>query len=626
MPDTALRIEDGSGTVRDELDAESIAWTRAFDEQASGEAVVLRKYWTDVEDAIDARNDEFYLVGDGVDEFAGRFDDVETDGSRVTVRLTSPEQDAMDAEPTANNLTYQNEADSTIVTDDVVGGVSALSAGTINTVDASVSYSASFASRSKILYDLRPMTGAEFRYNADWTLDYVASLGSDKSGSVTLSPSNQNIVGDSFRKLQDVREDTTHVKGLGGQDGPTQVTASATVSHYSGGRPVWRRYTNKEIIDQSRLQAIVDNLASEIEDEPRYLEVECTVEGEDLELGDTVHVEYPEENIDTDLRVVMLTTELTRRGYLLLCTLSNRALSRSDRSAKRNDDLERFNHGYGGFVDRDNARAVERQPVGDGLKATGEYLYPDDVVGEERAEIVVKGLPYRAYSSGAANNPDFQNTVISSQAGGKYDLDIANYTTIDSITPSNDTSIMFVKATVKNDESDLVNLNARYYDATDNITLPSGAYVLTPIDTGATQTIWFADARNVNGHDLRLQLEARVGSQDDDGDGFSEVSADVQWQGVGLHNHDPDPGVVESFPDEPASNANDKLLASGVDLDIGGTTVATDIGSGEFSTTVDVTGEFSPGENDIELTADSNSLGFATAIVRTELFRRGETS
>lgn len=626
MPDAALRIEDGSGSVRDELDAESITYTRALDEEASGEATVFRQDWVDVEDAIDERNDELYLVADGTDEFAGRFSDAETEGSRVRVRIASPEEDAADAEPTGGNETYQNTADSTIVTEQVIDGVDSLSAGTIDTVNASVSYSASHASRSKVLYDLREATGAEFRFNADWTLDYVDSLGSDKTGSVTLSPSNANVVGKTFKKLRDVRENTTHVRGLGAQDGPEQVTAEAVVSHYqSGERPVWRRYANKEVIDQSRMQSIVDTIVSEIESSPRYLTVECSVKDEDLELGDEVHVTYPEENIDTDLRITMLTTEITRRGYLLLCTLSNRALATTDRQTKRNDDLERFNQGYQGFVDRDNFRAVEKQAFDGTVDATGEYFYPNDVVSEQRAEIVVKTEPYRVDSKGAAGGGDHTHSVTVSH-------------------PSHDHSVTIP------DHNHSVTIPDHNHGVTVEVADHAHSLPEETGDTGETDGHRHTYVRRGGFNTTRSQVETggvvnataqsySTTSDDgggttettDDGGGTTQTSTDALGtttsetsDASGTHTHDPDPGIIESFPNHPESNANGELLPSGVDLLIDGTTVATDIGSGEFTTTIEVTGEFTSGVNDISLQSDS--LGLVTAIVRTELFRRGQTT
>jgi len=372
MTTTSLRIEhaDGSTSTLDAIDARH---TRFLKEQARGEVRVYREDWNSVEPDIDERNDKFFIVVDGTDEFGGRYDDSETDGDKVSARLNSPEIDAAEAKPTSNNLTYQNVAADTIATD-AINAVGTLSIGTINTSPTGLSYSVSHGSQSKVLYDLREMSGIEFRYNADFTVDVLDRLGADKS--LALGPTEGNI-GDNFSKTVDVREDVTHVRVLGGQSGPYQVLAEAVASSYSGGRPIWKRYPKKEIIDQPRTQQIADTLVTEYDNEPRSIEVQCTVFDEDLQLGDSVTVDYPEENINRKLKIVSLTTKITRRGYLLLCTLSNLPLAREDPETKRNDDIETHNRGYGGFVDRDQTTSGWNA-AGDGTPQTLEIVdWPD---------------------------------------------------------------------------------------------------------------------------------------------------------------------------------------------------------------------------------------------------------
>jgi hypothetical protein len=85
-----------------------------------------------------------------------------------------------------------------------------------------------------------------------------------------------------------------------------------------------------------------------------------------------------------------------------------------------------------------------------------------------------------------------------------------------------------------------------------------------------------------------------------------------------------EPGLVEQFPNDSRSNGSGEILASGVDVAVNGTVEASNIGSGEFTTTVDIGGALSPGTNDIEIRSDS--LGFVSAFVETELFRRGRST
>jgi len=77
------------------------------------------------------------------------------------------------------------------------------------------------------------------------------------------------------------------------------------------------------------------------------------------------------------------------------------------------------------------------------------------------------------------------------------------------------------------------------------------------------------------------------------------------------HTHPVQPGLKE-FSSETAESA-DRLVNQEL--------VATDIGSGEFTTVVDASGEFVPGDNTITLGSDT--LGLVNLTVRTELFRKG---
>jgi len=198
------------------------------------------------------------------------------------------------------------------------------------------------------------------------------------------------------QKTVDVREEVTHIRALGGQAGPQQISVEAVAPSFSGGRKIFRRYENKEVIDESRLTDIAQQLLDEYDGEPRALTVEATVFGERLELGDTVRVVYPEGNVDRDLRVRELRTRFDADGVTQQVTFSNRDLSREQRSQKRRDDIQRFNRGFGGFVDRDNLSSGFAV-AGDGTPQTLVVPnFPDDVVSEESVELFVQGRAWRS--------------------------------------------------------------------------------------------------------------------------------------------------------------------------------------------------------------------------------------
>jgi len=666
-----LRLERDNGTVVTTQPALTAEITRSFDEQARASVRLTRDDWSVIESALAPRTDRFFVVIDGEDEFGGRFDDSDRQQGAVTVRLNSPEIDAKTAEPTPDNLTYENVDPETILTE-TINAVPTLSLGQLELSASAVSYTISHGSRSKVLYDLRSQIGAEFRYNSDFTVDVVDRLGADRD--IVLSPTSENI-GEDFTKTVDERENVTHVVGLGGQSGPNQLRREAVAPSYEGGRKIYRRYENKEIIDGSRLQDTIDELVREYDGEPRSIDVETTVYGEDLTLGDRVRVEYPAKDLERRLRVVSLTDRIGRDGRERRVTLSSRSLTRESRQRKRNDDLQRFNRGYGGFVDRDNFRAVERQPVSGSLAAVGEYPYPDDVVREETAELTVRSLPYRAFSSGANSGGDHTHTVdvshpqhshtISGTTGassnenhnigssftaststGENQLTAQTIAT-ETVDSSPDSFPLIIRAGIGIEEGDGNSFDQLQLQVFDRDT--STVYIIVP-DTSRTEPFNFASGNtvifdDVNGHTLDLQiLNSYTDARTTDlaikwgwdlvnphTHGVNETSStelgvtqSETSDASGTHTHPPDPGVVESFPNASGANANDELLASNVDVVIDNTTVASDIGSGEFTKTIDISGELSAGVNDIQIQSDS--LGLVSAYVQTELFRRGRTS
>lgn len=539
MATTSLRIEHADGTTST-LDAVDGEHTRSLKEQARAEVRVYREDWKGVESSIDKRNDKFFLVADGADEFGGRYDDSQSDGDTVSVRINSPEIDAADAEPTTNNLTYQNVSADTIATD-AINGVSTLSIGTINTSPTGLSYSVSHGSRSKVLYDLREMTGIEFRYNPDFSVDVLDRLGADKT--LTLGPAEGNI-GDDFSKTVDVREEVTHVRVLGGQSGPDQITAEAVASSYSGGRPVWKRHPNKEIIDQSRAQQIADTLVAEYDGEPRSLEVQCTIFGEDLQLGDRVTVDYPEENINRKLKIVSLTTKITRRGYLLFCTLANQPLARETQGdTKRNDDIDTHNRGYGGFVDRDQTTSGWNA-AGDGTPQTLEVVnWPDDIVQEKTVELTVLGRAWRSPIDPLAHShsvtiSDHSHSVDVNHPSHDHGVDETKFEHTHDVTvthPSHEHTID--EADFQHDHN-IPNLQVASGENTDN---DGGSTSINSTSSSTSSTPYFSDQWNTletlstsnqtsAGADLYYTISAFPAAADPDTDTSLDMDLDIRAQ------------------------------------------------------------------------------------------------
>lgn len=624
MTEVNLRIETNTGSVRATIPAQLGTYTREFRAQARGEIVIPRGDWRAISDSIDDINDKFFIEVEGTDEFAGRLDDTESSPQTVSIRLNSPEIDAAEAEPTGENVVYENVADSTILTDNI-SNIPTISAGTIDTLKNSISYTVSYASRSKVFYDLRQITGGEFVYNPDFTVDYKAQIGTDKS--LVLGPEEENI-GLDFQKKRDVREEVTHLRALGAEQGPNQVTTTAVADSYSGGRKIWKRYTNKEVIQKSRLQDIADELVNEYDGEPRFLEVEATVYGEDIQLGDTVIVDYPDENINSErLEAIRVQTGYEPNRVYQRVTLSNRSLTQEGSWQKRNDDVERFNDGYQGFVDRAQAGGDGRQPVDTNLNSNATVFYPDDVEEEITARVLVEGLAYRSYSSGGETNVQFDEELADIGTYGNSVVvdDPSQWFTLATISPSDGavSQMVTLQSSIRlfnRDISTTENVQARLIingSANRNEYFFGDMMEVEPdgFDAGGSVSITLpGDYRN----DISsIELQAKAPSIQTDES--LELTSFLTGIFHDTHTHPPDPGVSENFDGTSYYPSNCDVLVNGTSMG-----VSLGDGTGTFNEFVDISGELTPGVNSVEVTSDT--LGHIRSTVETELFRRGKSS
>jgi len=315
-----LLIEASDGTEKARIDADEVRATRVRRKLDRCEVVVPAGEWLGVD--VDARTDRVTVLRpDGSTMFGGRLDDDQRDAGSVTVTVVSYERDAKDAKSTSANLTYQNTADSTIVTNGI-DAVPTLSAGTIETLASSLSYSFGNAARSKQIREPTQATGGAIRYNADQTVDYKQRLGADRSE--VLSPASQHVVGDPT-VTRDARDEVTHVEAFGGGTGPNQLTATAVADSYQAGeRQVWREFEDPNIKEQDRLEAIASRLASEYDGQPRKLTVEARVVGLELERGDTIPVRLPDRGVDARLEAVRVVEAFSTGGRVFDVTLTSR--------------------------------------------------------------------------------------------------------------------------------------------------------------------------------------------------------------------------------------------------------------------------------------------------------------
>jgi hypothetical protein len=323
------------------------------------------------------------------------------------------------------------------------------------------------------------------------------------------------------------------------------------------------------------LQDIVDNLVAEYDGEPRALDVQTSVYGEDIALGDTLDVDYPSENITREMRAVKVTTEIGDSGRLQRVTLSNRDLTRQNRDAKRAADLERFNSGHGGFIDRDQT-TTGWNPAGDGVPQTLEIpAWPDDIVREDRVELTVQGRAWRSpvdatghshsisvthpshshdvnhpshshdvthpshnhsISATAANNTEFKTTTVKDTSTQGNTLPSGtSWIDLESYSFNSNTSFLQGNVSILNaDTNGKKFIAVRYYNSTDGRYLPGTAGIIIRIHENSAATFGpFLDATNVNGETIKFQAQ-HVFSQSND----TDIEHLTAVAGAGFHVHD----------------------------------------------------------------------------------------
>lgn len=399
-----VRIEHADGTTST-LTHLGHRTDEKFREKTKASVRVPRQEATDADP--DPSVDEVYFHIDGTDEFGGLLSDVVAGKKHSELIVDSFEQYARDAKPTGGGNIYNGASDSLVV-NDALSDVSELSAGTVNTVQSSVSLVFSHASQAHKMRKVEEVTDGELYFHPDKTVDYVDSIGADKTGT-TLSAANQNISGEMEVSRIGGDERVTHLRALGAGEGTHQVEVEVVAPSYSAGDPQkWRTYTDKGITSEDALQSLADRKIAELNSE--YIEVEVTVRGETVNLGDEFHVEKSKEGVDHNMRVVELTSRLDTDGREYDVVLSNRSTAREKPADKRRKDMERFNLAVQGVAVPINAGG-SRAPVNSNVNYKLDFYYPAEVVYEHRLNVRVIGDRYRSYSSGAQSGGDHTHDV-----------------------------------------------------------------------------------------------------------------------------------------------------------------------------------------------------------------------
>lgn len=282
------------------------------------------------------------VVHTGQRLYGGILSDMNKGGVETELNVDSFERYAREAKPSGALYTFENVADTTIV-EDAIDSVNELMQGTIATIKSGLTFEFNHTTPARRIRTVRDATGGELVYHPDKSVDYVSSVGTDKSASITISPSNQNIVENFSVEQNSGSKRANHIRMLGGGSGDAQTVVEVTASSYDAttDREVWTTYANKEIKDSATLREQATELVEELSKD--HLEISATITDEDIAIGDTLHVKYDAEGINHNLRVVELSEIRSQSGLTYDVKLSNRNLSRFKNAEKIAQDVERFN-------------------------------------------------------------------------------------------------------------------------------------------------------------------------------------------------------------------------------------------------------------------------------------------
>jgi hypothetical protein len=603
---------------------------------------------------LNAKVDRIEL--DGVDTVL--LTDVKTGGATWTLVCYS-------AEWLANRAGYTpggdlREGNDQALINDLIGEVDGWTAGTVSNFTGPLSFVFSHAQRHEALRRIEPNVPGEIRFRDFGTVDYTARLGSDKTGSVTLSASAGTIE-DSITITERNRElSGTHIRVLGAHEGEAQLYVNLipeddtvaqsnydNVVTYSTPRWTeeadtdWDRWSNNDITDQATLEEEAATLGDELTDV--HVTAETVVPTSvGLEIGDTVRVVKDDADLDRSMRVHKKWRRAGGRNntdsdaaVVDKVELSTRTTLQTESDADL-EELRKFNTGFQGSSVVIQAGGY-LQPISSTTRATIPFRYPD-IDFENNVELQVKGLPYRSFvgasghshdvthpahnhqvSTTSEDNADYES-VVTSASGRTFTTVTDTWTELSSFTPQVDVSEL--RGSLQAEwESEIVkfryiNKNTGVSYRNTGIFYPSG---------GEARDYTATAPKNVNGDTIAWEAQTETGSTD--------VVFATFYQGIGNHTHDlndtssTELGTTETSTSavgfDPGVNLWDgidqspELTPDNVDVLVNGSEVATDIGSGQFETTVDLGGDLNRGAwNTIELDADSRGFIQATVSAR----------
>lgn len=632
MPQVTLTHPDGS--------TDTVPYTVGWEQQA--ELNKMRRVLIDVNReelagvTLQPKRDRVEL--DGVDDV--QLVDVQRGSSTHTLVCYSAEW--LDTrEPYLSGGEVREGSDSGLVRG-LIGDVAAWSEGNVSEFATGLSFVFNHSAPGGALRTIERNVPGEIQFRDFGAVDYVDSLGSDKTGSVTLSADAGTIeqaiqITDRGREL-----DGTHVRILGAHEGEAQIVANLvpeddpdtyenevrySTPRWSGPADTdWSRWPNKDVTDQQTAYTEAEALADELEND--YVEAETVVPSAvGLEVGDWVRVVKPGADLDREMRVHRRTRRAGSRSDADGSAAVVDHVVLSTRTTVRRDDDDdmvtrtQFETGYQGA-----SVVVNAGPFGKAVDAsnplTFSFRYPN-LAYENAAQLQIKGREYRIDSQGAdagggdftttQDNSDFANVVSANQSDFGLGWSGANFFETpliqDDIPSGTTTSFVVGHAHVNLEE--LSGVSTAEFD----IWLEDGAGNRYP-DGGETYAVSVGEsfgiaaviANDQAGETVDINITETTASDS----GSLSYSAALQAAGphthevsIGDHTHDPQAGIYTT---------ND--TPSGVDVSINGTEVATDIGSGTFETVLDVPGEFlNDAWNDVVVSSDSLGIIEVSAFI-----------
>jgi hypothetical protein len=569
-----IRVEHRDGTT-DELPFVKSSDEHDIDRMSQASLTTTRSAARAAD--LEEDDDEVFLEDAGGLVFGGVLRNVDIGDGTTTLLVDSFERYGLDAQPTGPADRWVNVDDATIV-QAAIDSIPQIEAGTVETVKSGVSFLFSHATQAKRIRSVADATGARVRYNPEKTVDYLSRIGKDREA--VISARNQRVVDNVRVSKKGGGDRANHVRMLGAGEGVHQRTAEITAPKFDPetDREKWQVYSNKEMTDEATLAEQGDELIAELS--TQWIEIKATIRNLDASvvLGDTFPVEIPKRGIDDRFAVVNVVRKITEDGVKYETTLSSRILAREREAAKSRKDVQRYNKAVQGTAVPINASGG-RQPVNGTHAYQMRLYYPAEVEYEHRLNVRVIGLPYRAYSQGAAT------------AGDEHSHEVE----VDHPEHAHDVTIP-------------VPYHTHQLDYQSTATSTTDGHSHTFEKAGHNTELGFVEG---TGDPSNTEEEVKTSKT-----ALGSTTTTTSASASSPHTHEPDPGVIEDFDGTTHYPSNCDVLVNGTSQ---GTAFGD--GTGEFQKAVDVRGELTPGRmNTIEVT--SESLGHVIVYVEGDVYRQ----